>query len=100
MQNLDSRTKSSRRFVVSLRSELRYFSQRDRRQKQQEEPCRAADVPADITPEKPCDSGNYQHNEGGEPPAAIGRAGPPRASQDEQRRNDRKEKKDVIEIQA
>ena len=30
----------------------------------------------------------------------IGRAGPPRTSQDEQRRNDRKKKKDVIEIQA
>jgi hypothetical protein len=30
----------------------------------------------------------------------IGRAGPPRASQDEQRRNDRQEKKNVIEIQA
>ena len=100
MQNLDSRTKSSRRFIISLRSELRYLSQCDRRQKQQEEPCRAADVSAEIRPEKPCNSGNYQHNDCREPPAAIGRAGPPRTSQDEQRRNDRKEKKDVIEIQA
>jgi hypothetical protein len=100
MQDLDSRTKSSRRFVVSLRSELRYFSQCDRRQKQQKEPRRAADVPADIRPEKPCDSGNCQHNDRGEPPPTIGRAGPPCTNQDEQRRNDRKEKKDVIEIQA
>ena len=30
----------------------------------------------------------------------IGRAWPPPTSQDEQRRNDRKEKKDVIEIHA
>jgi len=36
MQNLDSRTKFSRRFIVSSRSELRYFSQCDCRQKQQE----------------------------------------------------------------
>ena len=98
MQNLDSRTKSSRRFIVSLRSELRYFSQCDRWQKQQKEPCRAANIPADIRPEKPRNSGNCQHNERREPPAVIGRAGPPRTSQDEQRRNDRKEKKDVIEI--
>ena len=92
--------KFSGRFVISLRSELRYFSQCDRRQKQQKEPCRAADVPADIRPEKPCDSGNCQHNDRGEPPPTIRRAGPPRTNQDEQRRNDRKEKKDVIEIQA
>src|SRR5258708_40266695 len=100
MQNLDSRTKFSRRFIVSLRSELRYLSQCDRRQKQQEEPCRAANIPADIRPEKPCNSGNCQHNDRREPPAAIGRAGPPCTSQNEQRRNDRKEKKDIIEIQA
>ena len=93
MQNLENRTKSSGRFVISLRGELRYFSQSDRRQKQQKEPCRAADISADIRPEKPCDSGNCQHNERGEAPAVIGRAGPPRTSQDEQRRNDRKEKK-------
>jgi hypothetical protein len=30
----------------------------------------------------------------------IGRAGPPCASQDQQRRNDREEKEDVIEIQS
>src|SRR6266496_2014127 len=99
MQNLESRTKSSSRFVISLRSELRYFSQCDRRQKQQKEPCRAADIPAGIRPEKPCDSGNCQHNERGEAPAVIGRARPPRACQNQQRRNDREEKKDVIEIQ-
>jgi hypothetical protein len=98
MQNLDSCTKSSRRFIVSLRSQLRYLSQRDRWQKQQKEPCRAANIPADTRPEKPRNSGNSQHNERREPPAVIRRAGPPRTSQDEQRRNDRKEKKDVIEI--
>ena len=45
-------------------------------------------------------AGNCQHNKRGEAPAVIGRAGPPRTSQDEQRRNDREEKKDVIEIQT
>src|SRR5215208_3569666 len=99
MQNLESRTKSSSRFIFSLRSELRYFSQCDRRQKQQKEPCSAADIPADIRPEKPCHNGRCQHKDGGEAPVMIGRAGPPPTSQDEQRRNDRKKKKDVIEIQ-
>ena len=100
MQNLESRAKFSGRFVISLHSELGYFLQSNRRQKQQKEPCRAANIPAGIRPDKPRDSGNRQHNERGEAPAVIGRAGPPRASQDEQRRNDRQEKKDVIEIQA
>jgi hypothetical protein len=83
-----------------VRSELRYFSQCDRRQKQQKEPRGSADIPADITPEKPCDNGGCQHKDRGEAPAVIRRAGPPPASQDEQRRNERKKKKDVIEIQA
>src|SRR5438874_9464860 len=48
MENLESCTKSSSRFIISLRSELRYFSQCDRRQRQQKEPCRAGDIPADI----------------------------------------------------
>src|SRR5947207_4748647 len=100
MQNLESRTKSSSRFIISLRSELAHLSQSNCRQKQQKEPCRAADIHAGVRPEKPGDSGNCQHNERGEAPAAIGRAGPPRTSQDEQRRNDRKEEKNVIEIQS
>ena len=100
MQNLESRTKSCSRFIISLRSELRYFSQSDRRQKQQKEPCRAADIPAGIRPEEPRAAGDRQDNKRGEAPAVIGRGGAPRASQDEQRRNDRKEKKDVIEIQT
>src|SRR6186997_2782989 len=99
MQNLESRTKSSGRFVISLRGELGYFSQPDRRQKQQKKPCRAADISADMTPQKPCDSGNCQHNKRGNAPAVIGRAGPQPTSQDEQRRNDRDKKEDVIEIQ-
>ena len=53
-----------------------------------------------MRPQKPGDSGNSQHNERGEAPAVIGRTGPPGASQHEQRRNDREEKKDVIEIQT
>jgi hypothetical protein len=52
-----------------------------------------------MTPQKPCDSGNCQHNKRGDAPAVIGRAGPPPTSQDEQRRNDRDKKEDVIEIQ-
>jgi len=100
MQNLESRTKSFSRFLMSLRSELRYFSQCDRRQKQQKEPCSAADIPADIRPEKPCDNSKCEHNDRGEAPPVIRRAGPPPTSQDEQRRNDRKKKKDVIEVQA
>ncbi len=97
---MESGAEFSGRFVISLRSELRYFSQCDRRQKQQKEPCRAADIPAGIRPEKPANSGNCQHNESGEAPAVIGRARPPCATQDEQRRNDGKKKKDVIEVQA
>ena len=98
MQNLNSSPKSCSRFIISLGSELRYFSQCERRQKQQKEPCHAADVSAEIRPEKPCNGGNCQNNNGGESPAAIGCAGPPRTSENEQRRNDRKEKQDVIEI--
>src|SRR4029453_685205 len=100
MQNLESRTESSSRFIISLRSELRYFSQCDRWQKQQKEPCHAADVPADIRPEKPCDNGDCEHNERGEARAVIGRARSPPTTRDEKRRNNRKEKKDVIEIQG
>src|SRR5215216_5606618 len=100
MQNLDNRSKSSGRFVISLCSKLGHFSQSNRRQKQQKEPCRTGDIPADIRPEKPCDSGNCQDNNRGDAAAVVGRAGPPTTSQREQRRNDSKEKKDVIEIQA
>src|ERR1044071_1479435 len=100
MQNLESRTKSSGRFIISLRGELRYLSQSDCRKKQQKEPCRTAHIPAGLRPQKPGDSRKRQHNERSDAPAVVGRAGPPCASQDEQRRNDRNEKKDVIEIQA
>ena len=100
MQNLESRTKSSGRFIISSRSELRDFSQCDRWQKQKEAPCRAADISADMRPEKPCDGCYCQDDERGYAPAVIGRAGPPCTSQDEQRRSDRKEKKNMIEIQG
>ena len=100
MQNLEGRAKSSGRVVMSLRGEFRYFSQSKRRQKQQKEPCAPADIPAGIRPEKPRGAGDRQHNKRGEAPAVIQRAGAPRASQDEQRRNDRYEKKNVIEIQS
>jgi hypothetical protein len=53
-----------------------------------------------MTPQKPCDSGNCQHNKRGDAPAVIGRAGSPPTSQDEQRRNHRDKKEDVIEIQS
>src|SRR5215470_16302986 len=99
MQNLKSRAKSSGRLVIPLRGKLRYFSQSNRRQKQQEEPCCAADIPAGIRPDKPGDGGDRQHNDRGEIPGGITHARPPRASQDEQRRNDRDKKEDVIEIQ-
>ena len=100
MQNLESRAEFSGRFVIFLRSELAYLSQSNCRQKQQKEPCRAAEVPAGVRPEKPGDSCNRQHNEGSERPPVVGRAGPPRAYQNQQRRNDRQEKEDVIEIQS
>ena len=99
MQNLQSRTKSSGQFIVSLRSELRDFSHCDRRQKQQEEPCRAADISADMRPEEPRNDCHCQHDQRGDAPAVIRRTGPPGTGQDEQRRSDRKEKKNVIEIQ-
>src|SRR4030095_7241364 len=76
------------------------FANSDGRKKKKKDPSPPADISADITPEKPCDSGNCQYNERGQTPAVIGRAGPPRTSQNEQRRNDGKEKKDVIEIQS
>ena len=91
-------TKFSGQFVISLLGEFRYFSQSKRRQKQQKEPCHAADIPAVGRPQKPPDTGDHQHNKRGEAPAVIGRTGVPRASQNEQRRNDRQEKKNVIEI--
>jgi len=100
MQDLESQTKSSGRVVISLRGELRYFSQCNRGKKQQEKPYRATDVPAGIGPEKPANPGDRQHGKRGDTPAVIRRAGPPPTSQDEQRRNDGKKKKDVIEIQG
>ena len=57
-------------------------------------------VPAGIRPQKPGDNCNRQHNERGETPPVIGHAGPPPAGQHKQRRNDRDEKEDVIEIQT
>ena len=100
MQNLDCCSKFSGRLVISLRGELRYFSQSNRRQKQQKQPCRGTDIPAGTRPDKPRETGDRKHNKRGEAPCVIRRAGPPRASQDEQRRNDRKEEKNVIETQA
>ena len=100
MQNLESRTEFSGGFVISFRRELHHFSQANCGQKQQKEPCRAAGVPAGIRPQKPGDSCNRQHNERGETPPVIRHAGPPRAGQHKQRRNDRDEKEDVIEIQT
>src|SRR4029450_11574188 len=100
MQNLESRAKSSGRVVISLCSELRYFSQSNRGQKQQKEPRCPTDISAGITPEKPRDAGDRQHNQRGKAPAVIGRARSPRACQNQQRRNDREKKKDVIEIQT
>jgi len=44
MQNLDSRGQSSRGFVTLARSELRHFSQRNCRKKQEREPGTATDV--------------------------------------------------------
>ena len=100
MQNLESLAKSPGRFKIPLRSELCDFSQCDCGQKQQEEPCRAPYISADMRPEKPCDNGYSQHDERGDAPTVIARAGPPCTDQYEERRNDRKEKENVVEIQS
>src|SRR5262245_57197971 len=98
MQNLHSRPKFCGRFIMSLRGELGHFPQSNRRQKQQKEPSCAPDIPAGMRPKKPGDAGNRQYNDRGKAPTMIGRVRPPRASQDDEGRNDRKEKKDMIEI--
>jgi hypothetical protein len=98
MQNLDSSTKFSGRLVFALLGKLRHFSQSNCRQEQEKKPCQAADVPGGSRPENPGDCCDRQHHERCEPPAMIWRAWPPRPDQHQQRRHDRKENEDVIEI--
>ena len=58
MQNLDSGTNFSGSLEIAFLGKFRHFSQSNCREEQEKEPCRAADIPADIRPEKPCDNGN------------------------------------------
>ena len=91
MQNLESRTEFSGRLVIAVRREFRHFPQSNCRQKQKEEPREAADISGGTRPEKPGHRCNREYNERRDTPPVIRRAGPPRASQHQQRRNDREE---------
>src|SRR5207249_1803668 len=61
--------------------------------------CAAANVSSGVRPQEPRRGCSRQYNECCEPPTVIGRAGPPCAGQDQQRRDDRQKEEDVIEIQ-
>ena len=98
MQNLDSRGQSSRGFVTLARSELRHFSQRNCRKKQEREPGAATDVSSLLAAKEPGCAGNGEDKERCDAPAAIRSARSPRPRQNNQRRNQRDEKKDVIQI--
>jgi len=96
MQNLESRSKFSGRFVVSLRGELGHFAQSNCRKKQEKKPCAATDVSGGATPKKPGDACNGEHDKRSDTPAMIGRAGTPCPGEDEQRRNHREKKQNMI----
>src|SRR5690349_16838450 len=100
MQNLKGPAEFFGRGKISLGCESRHFSQTNRGKKQQKKPCCAPDVSAGLWPEKPGNSGDGQHHDAGNAPAVVRLAGAPPTSEDEQWRNDRKEEKDVIEIQS
>jgi hypothetical protein len=98
MQNLDSRGQSSRGFVTLARSELRHFSQRNCRKKQEREPGAATDVSSVLAKKNPRDTSNREDNQCGDSPPAIRSARSPRPCQNNQWRNQRDEKKNVIQV--
>src|SRR2546425_62515 len=98
MQNLDQCRKPSRAFVALPRGELRHFSLRNCRKKQECEPAAAADVSSLLAAKEPGCAGNGEDNERCDAPPAISSARSPRPCQNNQRRNHRDEKKDVIQV--
>src|SRR6266699_3073291 len=81
-----------------LCGQLSYFSQPDRRNKQKREPNAAADVSSLLPENNPGCSRNRENDESGDAPAAMSSTRTPRARQNQQRRNHRDEKKNVIQI--
>ena len=98
MQEMQQRSQSSGRFVATLRGELGRLSRTDRRQKQKREPGATAHITGVFTKEQPGGTGDTEHDNRGDSPAAKNSAWPPRPRQDKQRRNDRDEKENMIEI--
>src|SRR5438105_464621 len=75
MQNLESRSEFSGRFVVSLRGELGHFAQSNCRKKQEKKPYAATDVSGGATPKKPGDACNGEHDKRSDTPAASSFSG-------------------------
>src|SRR6266404_92755 len=98
MQNLDSRGQSSRGFVTLARSELRHFSQRNCRKKQEREPGAATDVSSLLAKKEPGCAGHGEDNERCDAPPAISSAQSPRPCQNNQWPNHGDEKKSAIQI--
>src|SRR5947207_9757532 len=98
MQELEQRRQSAGGFIAALGGELCCFPQTDCRQKEKREPGDTADITGVFTKEQPGDTGNHQHDYRGYSPAEKNSAGPPRPRQHKQRRDDRDEKKNVIQV--
>ena len=78
MQNLESHSEFSGRFVVPLRGELSHFAQSNCRKKQKKKPYAATGVSGGATPKNPCDTCNGEHDECSDPPRRRGhRTRPP-----------------------
>jgi hypothetical protein len=72
--------------------------QSDCRQKQKRKPCAPADESGDISKKQPGHAGDGEDDERGNSPTTISPARTPGACQDGERRNDRDEKENVIQI--
>ena len=96
MQELERPGESSRRFVAALGCELRCFSKSDRWQEQKREPGPTAHVAGVFTKEQPAETGDDEHDNRSDAPAAKNSARPPRSRQDKQGRSNRNKQKDVI----
>src|SRR6266699_3874982 len=81
-----------------LCGQLSYFSQPDRRNKQEREPNPAADVSSLLPENNPGCGCNRENDESGDAPATMSSTRTPRARQNQQRRNHCDEKKNVIQV--
>src|SRR6266436_3224954 len=98
MQNLKSRPKLSCQFVVLPRGKFRNLSRPNRWNKQESEPGTASDVSSRASEKEPRQTSNGQNNKGRDAPASIESARAPGACQHKERRNQREEKKNMIQI--